>query len=101
MNWWVYIVRCRDGSLYTGIARDVERRIGEHNAHDQLGARYTRTRRPVVLVYREALATRSEASKREAQIKRMTRGEKERLVIPANAGVDAYAVIPANAGIQQ
>lgn len=85
MNWWVYIVRCRDGSLYTGIARDVERRIGEHNAHDRLGARYTRARRPVVLVYREALATRSEASKREAQIKRLTRGEKERLVVAKDA----------------
>jgi putative endonuclease len=91
VNWWVYIVRCRDGSLYTGIARDVERRLDEHNAHDRLGARYTRARRPVVLVYREALTTRSEASKREAQIKGMTRAGKERLVITS--------VIPAKAGI--
>lgn len=101
MNWWVYIVRCRDGSLYTGLARDVERRIGEHNAHDRLAARYTRARRPVVLVYREVLATRSEASKREAQIKRMTRAEKERLVGPGKANIDGHAVIPAQAGIEQ
>jgi len=80
MSWWVYILRCRDGSLYTGIARDVERRLGEHNGDDRLGARYTRARRPVVLVYREGLASRSEASRREAQIKRMTRGEKELLL---------------------
>lgn len=80
MNWWVYILRCRDGSLYTGIARDLERRLGEHNGDDRLGARYTRARRPVVLVYREGLASRSQASRREAQIKRMTRSEKELLL---------------------
>lgn len=80
MNWWVYILRCRDGSLYTGIARDVERRLGEHNGDDRLGARYTRARRPVMLVYREGLASRSQASRREAQIKRMTRSEKELLL---------------------
>ncbi len=80
MSWAVYILRCGDGTLYTGIARDLERRIVEHNGNDRLGARYTRSRRPVMLVYREALASRSEASKREAAIKRMTRAEKERLV---------------------
>lgn len=80
MSWAVYILRCGDGTLYTGIARDVERRIVEHNGNDRLGARYTRSRRPVTLVYRESLASRSEASKREAAIKRMTRVEKERLV---------------------
>ena len=76
----MYIVRCGDGTLYTGIARDVERRIVEHNGDDRLGARYTRSRRPVTLVYREAFTNRSEASKREAAIKRMTRGEKEQLI---------------------
>ncbi len=80
MSWWVYVLRCSDDSLYTGIARDVERRLAEHNANDRLGARYTRARRPVELVYRERHFSRSEASRREAHIKRMTRLEKERLV---------------------
>jgi len=83
VSWWVYIVRCSDGSLYTGIARDLERRIDEHNGDDRLGARYTRGRRPVVLVYREPHGSRSEASRREAQIKRMSRLEKEVLAIPS------------------
>ncbi|MCC7546324.1 MAG: GIY-YIG nuclease family protein [Burkholderiales bacterium] len=96
MSWWVYIVRCSDGSLYTGIARDVERRLDEHNGSDRLGARYTRARRPVVLVYREGLSTRSQASRREAIIKRMTRVEKERLVAFV-AGATNPSVIPAKA----
>jgi len=80
VSWVVYVLRCGDGTLYTGIARDVERRVLEHNGNDRLGARYTRSRRPVTLVYREAFTNRSEASRREAAIKRMTRAEKERLV---------------------
>jgi hypothetical protein len=56
-RWTVYIVRCADGSLYTGIAKDVARRVAEHNSNGPLAANYTRARRPVVLVYREAAAT--------------------------------------------
>ena len=78
-NWFVYIVRCADKSLYTGIAKNVERRIEEHNGI-QKGAKYTRTRRPVHLVYEEALETRSEACIREAAIKRLNKLEKEDLV---------------------
>lgn len=78
--WHVYILRCADGTFYTGIATDLERRLREHNSHDRLGARYTRARRPVELIYSEPHETRSEAAKREAQIKRMSRGEKEALV---------------------
>ena len=77
--WAVYILRCADGSLYTGITRDVARRVEEHNSNGALAARYTRSRRPVVLVYQEPAATRSAASKREYRIKRMTRGDKQRL----------------------
>jgi putative endonuclease len=76
----VYILRCADGSLYTGIARDVTRRVEEHNSKGRLAARYTRSRRPVVLVYREPAATRSAASKREYRIKQLTRGDKLTLV---------------------
>lgn len=79
-DWTVYIVRCADGSLYTGISVEVARRVEEHNASDQLGARYTRTRRPVELVYRESADSRSAAVRREREIKRLTRQKKEALV---------------------
>ena len=80
-DWVVYIVRCADGTLYTGVAKDVSRRVEEHNSNDLLGARYTRGRRPVMLVYQEMTATRSTAGRREHQIKRMSRPEKEALVL--------------------
>lgn len=79
-DWFVYIVRCADDSLYTGIAMDVARRIDEHNQDNRLAAKYTRVRRPVRLVYSEACDSRSAAAKREAQIKKMNRLQKERLV---------------------
>ncbi len=79
-NWYVYIIRCSDESLYTGITIDIERRIDEHNNSDLLGARYTRTRSPVKLVYQESLDSRSEATKREYKIKRLSRTEKEALL---------------------
>jgi putative endonuclease len=78
--WQVYIVRCVDDSLYTGIARDVARRIAEHNADSGPGASYTRSRRPVTLVYQEPAADRSAASKREYRIKQLSRGEKLALI---------------------
>ena len=77
----VYIVRCADGTLYTGIAKDVARRVDEHNSSSLLAARYTRARRPVVLVYQEMTPTRSTASKREYEIKQMSRLEKEALLL--------------------
>jgi putative endonuclease len=87
--WYVYIARCSDNSLYTGIARDVGRRIAEHNDSDRLAARYTRARRPVCLVYHETLETRAAAATRERQIKRMTKRDKEALVslsMPGHSG---------------
>ncbi|MGH8761605.1 MAG: GIY-YIG nuclease family protein [Nitrosospira sp.] len=78
-TWNVYIVRCSDGSLYTGIAMDVARRVVEHNTNDVLAARYTRARRPVMLVHQEKYDTRSAASKREYEIKQM--GRKEKLML--------------------
>ncbi len=83
--WTVYILRCADGSLYTGITRDVARRVEEHNSNG-LAARYTRARRPVALVYQEPAATRSAASKREYRIKRMTRVDKQKLVDAKDEG---------------
>lgn len=78
--WSVYIVRCCDNTLYTGIATDVERRVKEHNQDNSKGARYTRSRRPVILVYREECETRSAASRREYQIRRLGKTGKERLI---------------------
>ena len=85
-RWHVYIVRCTDDTLYTGITRDVERRVDEHNTSNALAASYTRSRRPVTLVYREPAATRSAASKREYELKQMTRREKDALVARAKGG---------------
>ncbi|HYL19983.1 MAG TPA: GIY-YIG nuclease family protein [Burkholderiales bacterium] len=79
--WMVYIVRCADGTLYTGIATDVMRRVEEHNSSNLLAASYTRGRRPVVLVYQEAAPTRSTASKREYEIKQLSRADKEALLL--------------------
>lgn len=76
-------MRCADGTLYTGIARDVARRIAEHNAGGRLAANYTRGRRPVTLVYQEAAATRSAASKREYAIKLLSRQQKQALILAA------------------
>lgn len=73
-EWSVYIVRCEDDSLYTGIAKDVEARVKQHNSGR--GAAYTRARRPVTLVYRRDGFTRSQALVREAQIKSLPREEK-------------------------
>ena len=79
-HWNVYIVRCADNSLYTGIAKDVNKRISEHNGSDQLAAKYTRGRRPVTLVYQEEHKTRAAAARRECEIKKLSRNAKEALI---------------------
>jgi len=76
--WYLYIVECRDGSFYTGISPDVERRVTDHNSGK--GARYTRGRGPVILRYQETLQSRSAALKREIQVKKMNRSEKMALI---------------------
>lgn len=79
-NWYVYIVRCADGSFYTGVTTDPRRREREHNESDRCAARYTRARRPVRLVWLEPQVNRSAALKREYAIKRLSRAAKDRLV---------------------
>src|SRR5437660_4934850 len=79
-KWFVYIVRCADGSLYTGITRDVKRRCQQHNA--RTASRYTRSRLPVEMVYQEAHPSQSSALKREAAIKAMDRRGKLTMVQP-------------------
>ncbi|WP_417580339.1 GIY-YIG nuclease family protein [Nitrincola sp.] len=78
--WFVYILRCADNSLYTGITTDTSRRVLEHNQCNRLGARYTRARRPVALVWQESHPNRSSALKREAAVKKLPRPAKERLL---------------------
>ncbi len=77
--WFVYLLRCSDNSLYTGITTDINRRLNEHNKTNR-GAKYTRARRPVTLVYIEEVLNKSIASKREYQIKKQPKLNKERLV---------------------
>ena len=78
MEWYVYIMRCGDGSLYTGIARNVESRLAAHRSGR--GAKYTRGRGPLVLVYVEPQPDKGAALRREAAIKKLTRERKEALI---------------------
>ena len=82
-RWWVYVLRCADGTLYTGITTDVERRQREHNAGT--ASKYTRSRRPVVVVYRERRRDRGAALRREAAIKALSRPAKEALIAKAGS----------------
>lgn len=75
---YVYVLQCADGSLYTGWTNDLEKRIGAHQSGK--GAKYTRTHLPVLLVHTERFETKSEAMKREAAIKKMSRAEKIKLI---------------------
>jgi len=77
--YYVYIVECKDGSLYTGWTMDIETRLAKHNQGK--GAKYTRARFPVVLRYSEVLGSKSEAMRREYAIKRMSREEKQMLIL--------------------
>ena len=77
--WYIYIVRCRDQSLYTGIAKNIKKRIAAHNKGPN-GASYTRGRRPVTLVYQERAGSRSQAARREFQIKKLSRAAKLELI---------------------
>lgn len=82
-SWWVYILRCRDATLYTGITTDPAARLAAHNAGR--GARYTRGRRPVMLLHLEPAADRPTAQRREAEIKRLSRARKQDLAAAAGA----------------
>jgi len=77
--YYLYILRCKDKTLYSGITVDLDRRVAEHNS-SKLGARYTRARRPVKLVYSKKYRNRSTASKAEANINKLSRHEKLRLI---------------------
>jgi len=79
MSYFIYILKCSDETLYTGITTDLKRRVQEHNTSEK-GAKYTKLRRPVSLVYSEKSEDRSSASKREYAIKKLTRQQKLELI---------------------
>jgi len=79
MTWFTYILKCSDNTLYTGVTIDLKRRLSEHNGSSK-GAKYTRTRRPVEMIYNEECIDRSHACKREYNIKKLTRTKKLRLI---------------------
>lgn len=93
MSWWVYMLRCGDGTLYTGATNNIQRRLAAHNSGR--GAKYTRSRLPVELVWREEQPDKSAALRREAYLKTLTRSQKLALIAwgerptpppPAHAG---------------
>ena len=78
-DWCVYMLRCSDNSLYTGITNDLDKRLQEHNT-GRAAARYTRSRRPVTLVYRESQPSKSAALKREYELKQLSKLQKEAFI---------------------
>tara|TARA_Y100001970_G_scaffold281403_1_gene392072 strand:+ start:2413 stop:2673 length:261 start_codon:yes stop_codon:yes gene_type:complete len=82
MGWWVYIVKCSDGTFYTGVSNNLKARIKKHNSGE--GAKYTQSRRPVELVYKEKSLDRSRSLKREIEIKKLKRSEKLELINTLN-----------------
>lgn len=81
-DWFLYIIRCGDGTLYTGITKDIQRRLAEHRGRDggNKGAKYLRSRGPLKLVYAKKAGTRSQALAMEYRIKRMKKREKEKII---------------------
>ena len=79
-TWHVYILQCADKTLYTGIARDLQKRLRQHNGEIVGGPRYTRGRRPVCIVWSDVVPDRSAALQREAAIKKLDRNDKLRLI---------------------
>jgi putative endonuclease len=86
-DWYLYLIRCRDDTLYTGISTDVDRRFAQHRSEGYSGSKYLKGRGPLSLVFKEKLGSKSLALKVEYRVKRMTKARKEKLV-----KVSGYAV---------
>ena len=86
-DWYLYLIRCRDSTLYTGISTDVDRRFAQHQSSGNAGSKYLKGRGPLSLVFQEKLGSRSLALKVERRVKRMSKARKEKLV-----KVSGYAV---------
>ena len=84
MTYYFYILRCRDNSLYCGITPNLSQRIKDHNLHPSKGAKYTKSRRPVALVYSEKHESINVALKREAEVKKWTKIKKESFILKSN-----------------
>ncbi len=80
LDWHLYLVRCRDGSLYTGITPDVARRFAEHQGNNRAGAKYLRGRGPLMLVFQKKLGNRSLALGVESKVKKLSKARKEELI---------------------
>tara|TARA_Y100000310_G_scaffold293738_1_gene323545 strand:- start:1042 stop:1332 length:291 start_codon:yes stop_codon:yes gene_type:complete len=78
--WYFYVVKCSDSSFYAGVTTELTRRVKEHNSDDRRGAKYTRSRRPVELIYSEEYPSRSAAQKEEYRFKQLDRKTKERVI---------------------
>jgi len=79
-NWFLYLIRCKHGQLYTGITTDVERRFEEHKSHDKKGSKYLRGKAPLRLVMKKRIGNKSLALKIEAKVKKLSKAKKELLV---------------------
>ena len=77
--WFLYVLRCNDNTFYTGVTNDLNRRVNDHN-YSPRGAKYTKTRRPVQLIYWRGFKDRSSAQKAEYKFKKLTRGQKEKII---------------------
>ena len=86
-EWYLYLIRVKNGSLYTGIATNVERRFTEHAAGGRKGAKYLRGRGPLQLVFSQKIGTRSQALKTEAAVKKLPKVKKEKLVNGGSLGI--------------
>ena len=84
MDWHIYLVRCRDGSLYTGVTTNVARRFAEHQEGDRTGAKYLRGKRPLMLVFQTELGSRSLALAVETKVKKLSKARKEKLIRTKN-----------------
>ena len=89
-DWWVYVLLCADDTLYTGVAKNVAKRLDEHN-HSPKAAKYTRVRRPLTIVYIEPVVDRSAAMKREIAIKALSRKHKIQLIADTAKTSNDYA----------
>ena len=81
LDWHLYLIRCRDGSLYTGITTDVARRFAEHQGNGDTGAKYLRGRGPLMLVFQKNLGSKSLALGVESRVKKLSKAKKEELII--------------------
>lgn len=79
-DWYLYLLRCRDGSLYTGITTDVTRRFAEHQGNGDTGAKYLRGRKPLILVFQKKIGSRGVALAVESRVKKLSKSKKENLL---------------------